>query len=349
MKKILAMVFIFTLVIGFNTTSVLSSNTFETTPYETEDGKTVFLTTDAASKLELQVNNHINEVLDKAVTKGNVDELKTFQLKKEISDLLSQINATDTKSKDAKVDIVSSMNSIKHIIVSDWRQHSPELRQVMRDVEVLTYLKGNYDSCNGLSNEMLKKKLHSFVVNHKNLGYKGARQVFFSKLDNVNGYVECVYTGRKVKTNSTPNAGGSTSMNCEHTWPKSKGAKAEPAKADIFHLYPTDTQTNSRRSSHPFGNVTNASWTSEGGSLLGGSTFMPRACHRGNVARSMFYFSIRYNMKLDSKQEKALREWHKADPVDAREKARNEGICEYQGNRNPFIDRPDFVDQISDF
>jgi endonuclease I len=76
---------------------------------------------------------------------------------------------------------------------------------------------------------------------------------------------------------------------------------------------------------------------------------MPPAAHRGNVARAMFYFSIRYNHKLDSAQESALKQWHKADPVDACEKKRNEGICKLQGNRNPFIDRPDFVDKISDF
>ncbi len=35
--------------------------------------------------------------------------------------------------------------------------------------------------------------------------------------------------------------------------------------------------------------------------------------------------------------------WHTADPVDAREQWRNDVIDDYQGNRNPFIDHPDWV------
>ncbi|MFZ5949748.1 MAG: endonuclease, partial [Candidatus Rifleibacteriota bacterium] len=40
---------------------------------------------------------------------------------------------------------------------------------------------------------------------------------------------------------------------------------------------------------------------------------------------------------------------HREDPVDEEEKARNDRIENIQHNRNPFVDRPDFVDQISDF
>ena len=35
--------------------------------------------------------------------------------------------------------------------------------------------------------------------------------------------------------------------------------------------------------------------------------------------------------------------WHAADPVDAREQARNDVIASHQGNRNPFIDHPEWV------
>jgi len=42
-----------------------------------------------------------------------------------------------------------------------------------------------------------------------------------------------------------------------------------------------------------------------------------------------------------------LLEWHEEDPVDAREIRRNNIIFEdYQGNRNPFIDHPEFADMI---
>jgi endonuclease I len=38
-----------------------------------------------------------------------------------------------------------------------------------------------------------------------------------------------------------------------------------------------------------------------------------------------------------------LLQWHAADPVDARERAFNDLVYSYQGNRNPFIDHPEWV------
>ena len=35
--------------------------------------------------------------------------------------------------------------------------------------------------------------------------------------------------------------------------------------------------------------------------------------------------------------------WHQADPPDAAELARNEVIYSFQGNRNPFIDHPEWA------
>ncbi|MEF1164530.1 endonuclease, partial [Vibrio parahaemolyticus] len=41
-----------------------------------------------------------------------------------------------------------------------------------------------------------------------------------------------------------------------------------------------------------------------------------------------------------------LKRWHKNDPVSAKEIRRNDLVFEFQGNRNPFIDHPEFVEQI---
>jgi hypothetical protein len=38
-----------------------------------------------------------------------------------------------------------------------------------------------------------------------------------------------------------------------------------------------------------------------------------------------------------------LMAWHAADPVDARELERNEVVFGIQGNRNPFVDHPEWA------
>lgn len=99
---------------------------------------------------------------------------------------------------------------------------------------------------------------------------------------------------------------------------------------------------------------------------------------KGDVARALFYMDIRYeggnngntgtaepnlhltdNVTLISQSTSGgnisnaymgklsvLLQWHQQDPVDAKEMARNNAVFSYQGNRNPFIDNPTWVDCI---
>ncbi len=209
-----------------------------------------------------------------------------------------------------------------------------------------------YASIADLKDEDLKDELHTLVDNQKVLSYTDAREAFFGKLDNYNGYVEDVYTGKMVRTSGIPDG---TVMNCEHTWPQSMFGSGDTTakKDDINHLYPCDSRANSIRSNYPFGNVESETWSEAGSKRgsgeFGGTVFEPRDEHKGNVARSMFYFSVRYNMSIDSDQERTLREWNKLDPVDEKEIARNNGVESEQYNRNPFVDHPEFVDQIDNF
>ncbi len=201
-----------------------------------------------------------------------------------------------------------------------------------------------YDSLKGLRNDDLRQKLLAAIDNHKVYDYSDARRMIMLEIDNLDGHIECVYTGRLVESDEMPKP---TNMNIEHTWPQSKGATGT-AKSDMHHLLPTDSVANSTRSSLPFGEVDNPKWA-EGGSKCDGKRFEVRKKFRGNVARGVFYFAVRYNKNINAAEEDILRKWNKEDPVDAQELARTGKVESFQGNRNPFIDHPEYIDQIADF
>lgn len=102
-----------------------------------------------------------------------------------------------------------------------------------------------------------------------------------------------------------------------------------------------------------------------------GSSFQTWGKRKGDMARAVMYMAVRYeggtdpvsgqtepNLELTDNRSlivgrtggtaymgllQTLLEWHQADPPDAAERARNEVIFSYQGNRNPFIDHPEWA------
>lgn len=238
-----------------------------------------------------------------------------------------------------------AVKTILDIIKAPQPDLSPRRASVMNGLDAdLDRVLDMYDGCAGLKDKALRDKLQAIVSCQTPIGYQGAQSVIFERLDNFDGQVECVYTGRKLATTHEPPA---TNMNIEHTWPQSQGAVGD-AKCDLNHLFPTDSKANNLRGSFPFGNVKSVKWE-EGGSKFDGSRFQVRKEHCGDTARAKFYFAVRYGKSIPSEEEAALRQWSKDDPVDAFEKNRNDKIENIQHNRNCFIDHPEFIDAISDF
>lgn len=175
--------------------------------------------------------------------------------------------------------------------------------------------------------------------------------------------IECVYTGIKGHVTGRADAFVAPyNFNAEHTWPQSmfddvNGNPVLPMYSDMHHLFPANATANQVRSNYPFGIVTGTpSWAvggSQRGTLTtGGTGFEPRDVHKGNVTRAMFYFITRYQNYsnfMTTAFEGTLRKWAKSDLVDANEKTRNGRVQTWQGNRNPFIDHPEFIDRIYDF
>lgn len=214
-----------------------------------------------------------------------------------------------------------------------------------------------YDFSKNFSGSLLLEELENFVDDHEFHTYKEARREMWGNIYNEDGFVECVYTGRTVETDDIPDV-YVTHFNTEHSWPRAYGSSDEPELSDLFHIYPTWETANSRRGNSHYGCVTGEVEYEDGGSKLGlddeGETvFEVRDVNKGDVARGIFYFRIKYGNKtngsepfLTPRQEEILREWHRNDPPTEKERIKNDKISAFQKNRNPFIDRPEFVDRI---
>ncbi len=215
-------------------------------------------------------------------------------------------------------------------------------------------------------NDFLKNELFEVLSHQKKLRYEEARKFLFGKLhlegETEDRFIKDVYCQKKFDKNSKvgemriPN---SAHINCEHTWPQSRfNRKIDKnlQKGDLHHLYPSEMVANAIRSNHIFAEVEGKEASSLCPQSHSGvaidtkiAAFEPPFEHKGNTARSLFYFSVRYKLSIGELEEKYLRRWHKEDPVDDQERKRNNEIEEIQKNRNPFIDFPDAVELIEDF
>lgn len=245
---------------------------------------------------------------------------------------------------------------------------------------------GYYNSANGLTGVALKTALSSIISSgHQDKGYNGLwtgyKTTDIDKNYENDGSIMDIYSEKPSGTDPykyTPGTNQcgtySTEGNCynrEHIVPQSLFNEAAPMVSDIHFIRATDGKVNGMRSNYPFGKVGSATFTSQNGSKLGsssssgysGTVFEPIDEFKGDVARMIFYFVTRYQSKLSSFSSgnmlgnstfpglqtwelNVLLAWHNQDTVSAAEISRNNASYTYQGNRNPFIDNPNYVNQI---
>ncbi|MDZ4669015.1 MAG: endonuclease [bacterium] len=199
--------------------------------------------------------------------------------------------------------------------------------------------------------------------------------------DTLNGrkVVTCVYTNHQFVYNEPflwANGSNGAVLTREHTWPQSwmpsnsgnpdwpnaPGTTKEMLEYnDLHNLFPAhQVNANARRSNNPFDEVVTPTYTAPTGfGMLGKDSanrtaYEPRPEQKGDVARALFYMAISYNginglsWAIPSNQNLALlRQWHQQDPPDNFERTRNEVIGNVQGNRNPFIDHPEWANRIN--
>lgn len=191
--------------------------------------------------------------------------------------------------------------------------------------------------------------------------------------DNPSG-LECEFTfGSPYQDKGTSGTVECQRYNREHSFPQAWFASAEPMRSDMFFVIPTDKKVNSMRANFPYGKVTSPTYTSNNGSKLGpntyltqytGSAFEPIDEYKGDLARSILYVATAYENNMTGWQGnsnandvlngssyqcfddwylKMLYDWHIQDPVSTKEIDRNNDIFMLQGNRNPYIDHPEYV------
>ncbi len=219
---------------------------------------------------------------------------------------------------------------------------------------------GYYDNVLNLYGDALKNGLRTLISTNTNSSYDNAKLFMFQTADNVNGTVRCIYTGHVYSISGSYN--GSSDPNTEHTYAQSwfSSSQSSVKKADVHHLFPSRMQANSARGNLPLANVANHStaeifysnepWQSyRGGDGFGHTVWEPAPQSKGNVARALMYFYVRYNDPLIQggvNMLPTLMVWHLEDPVDNAEITRNQAVYSYQNNRNPFVDHPEFVNRI---
>lgn len=260
---------------------------------------------------------------------------------------------------------------------------------------------GYYEGTAALSGYSLKTKLHD-IISSKNINWHyGDLQAFYNQTD-LDKYYDHDATNTTILLDiyseipngpdayeyTAANAIGSASAegqgwNREHMMPQSTFNSSYPMYSDLFYVIPTDARINQLRSNYPYGKAgttnfytfTNGSKISNNataGSGYTGRVYEPIDEFKGDVARSLLYFSVRYEGKLssfnfyngtsaandrsplDGTEEKAfenwyvalLLQWHNQDPVSQKEIDRNNAVYAIQKNRNPFVDYPEWVNAI---
>ena len=202
---------------------------------------------------------------------------------------------------------------------------------------------GYYDSLLGVSDSSLKSALKTLMENtHTTYITYGDARYLFVETDPADddGNIILFYS-RKIVSGEWDS--GET-YNREHVWPKSLSNELYTSTSnsykgpgsDMHMLRPEDSKINSSRGNKTFGTSADC--------------YEPIDEVKGDVARILFYMSVHYDLDIEGTKVASsiamLLEWHELDPVDDREIARNNVVQDKQGNRNPFIDYPEFAERI---
>lgn len=222
-----------------------------------------------------------------------------------------------------------------------------------------------YKNAIGKTGTSLKSSLHTIISDQTKLSYSAVWDALKATDQDPadSGNVILLYSG--ISRSKSLNGGDTGDWNREHVWAKSHGdfGTSIGPGTDLHHLRPEDVRVNSVRGNKDFDNG-GSGFTDSGGSLTDSDSFEPRDAVKGDVARMIFYMAVRYeggdgwaDLEVNGSVNNGsnpyigklavLKEWNDEDPPDAFEERRNQVIYDdYQHNRNPFVDHPEWVEAI---
>ncbi|MFE0174952.1 endonuclease I family protein [Streptomyces sp. NPDC059002] len=222
-----------------------------------------------------------------------------------------------------------------------------------------------YQDALGKTGPELKSALHTIISDQTKLSYDQVWDALKSTDEDPANASNVILLYSGTSRSKSSSGGDQGDWNREHVWAKSHGdfGTATGPGTDIHHLRPEDVTVNSIRGNKDFDNGGSAV---EGapGSLTDDDSFEPRDAVKGDVARMILYMAVRYdgedgfpdlepNDQVDNGSAPAigrlsvLKQWSDEDPPDAFEKNRNQVIFDkFQHNRNPFIDHPEWVEEV---
>lgn len=269
---------------------------------------------------------------------------------------------------------------------------------------------GYYDGTSGLSGYALKEKVHQ-IISAKNINWHyGDLPNFYNQTDldkyydhgaSNTTFLLDIYSEipggpdayEYTSANLIAGAGAEgLGYNREHMMPQSTFSTSSaisdyPMYSDLHFIIPADARINTLRNNYPYGIAgSTIYYTFTNGSKIGnaaipnypytGRVYEPIDEFKGDVARTLLYFAVRYQGKLfsfntayttsstltpatdqcplDGTEERAmdlnyiamLKQWNTLDPVSQREIDRNNAVFNLQNNRNPFVDHPEWINLI---
>ncbi|WP_025725600.1 endonuclease [Acholeplasma granularum] len=313
-------------------------------------------------ELSKDVTEYKHKINNHSLIKIRIELHKTSELTGGEQIFIDDLKIYDSLTPKSLVEVIKEENNedlekIKLAFEKDRNRLKPPAFNVLSIEGINAY----YATLNGLTSSAFKLELQSILKNtHQRLiSYDEARFILEESdlvTRNNKTHLDGIYSGHEIIRYWD---GGKTWAR-EHVWPNSRlgiqrvSGSSKNQGSDVHNLRAINPSVNSSRSNRYFDQASTYG-------LVGTDAYYPGDEYKGDVARILFYMLVRYPDILTLKEDNILDSaytvegaqmgilslllsWHESDPVSEFETNRNEVIYTYQGNRNPFIDRPEYVD-----